>query len=58
MHNIMNLGFLKVNHLILDKMISAEMNMSFVFQYIVLMQYSKVQYAVLIKTIQYFSTSI
>ena len=30
----------------LDKMISAvEMSMSFVFQYIVLMQYSKVQYS-------------
>ena len=30
---------------------SVEMNMSFMFQYIVLLQYSKMQYAALIKTI-------
>ena len=35
----------------LNKMMpSVEMNMSFMFQYIVLLQYSKMQYAALIKT--------
>ena len=43
----------------LNKMISSdEMNTTFMFQYTVLLRYCKVQYAVLIETIQYFSTSI
>ena len=38
--------FLKANHLMLDKMISsADMSKSLVFQYMVLIKYSKVQYS-------------
>ena len=37
---------------------SIEMNMSIVFQYIVLLQNGKVRYAVLIKIIQYFGTLV
>ena len=51
--------FSEVNHLMLDKMMSfIEMNTSFMFQYMALLQNSKVQYGVKIKTIQYLSTSI
>ena len=49
--------FFRVKHLMVNKLISSvEVNTSFMFQYIVLLHYSKVDCAVLMKTVQYVGT--